>query len=618
MEKRAKVFQASGSPLKKQGLRQVERVQVEIWIISAILVITLFLLMTEIISVDLTALGIIVVLMVTGILTPVEGVAGFAHPAVITVGSLFLISKGLIRTGSVEFIGRQVIRLSKGNFKLALAVVMLTVAVSSAFINNTPIVILFIPVVMTMCCEFGLSPSKFLIPVSYASVLAGTCTLIGTSTNIIVSDMSRVAQYGTIGMFELSRIGLPIAVIGLVFIFFAAPKYMPSSLNPICQIQDEAHRRYLAELRIPRGSNLIDQDPATVFARDYPGMEVLELIRYSHIYFPDRDHEKIAPDDLLLVKGSVNDLVKVMDREKVELPQAEKGLRFGARKDEPMVVEMIIPPQSALLGRKLLDTRMVRDPDIHVIAIKRSGLHYTEKQIRDIRVRIGDIVLVWCKKSKLAGMRADKDFMIIEDVHEEIVLKQKSLVALIIFTGMVLCATLGVADIMVCALTGAFLMIFSGCLQLRDAYRALQADVLLLIAGTIALGTAMEKTGASRLYAQAFLDLLSGMPPGLILGGIILLASISTQILSNNATAVLIFPIAVSTAISLGVNPKPFIIGVAIGASACFATPIGYQTNLLVYGPGGYRFADYLKLGIPLNIMVLVLGTLLIPVIWPF
>ena len=589
-----------------------------IWIVSAILMVTLYLLITEKISVDLIAVGIIVALMVSRVLTPLEAVAGFAHPAVITVGSMFLLSKGLIRTGAVGFIGEKVVLLARGNAKLALLMILLTVAVASAFINNTPVVVLFIPVVMRMCCNFGLSPSKFLIPVSYASILAGTCTLIGTSTNIIVSDLSAKSGYGAIGMFELSTLGVPIAALGIVFLLVAAPRLMPSLLNPTCEIENSEHRRYLAEISIPRGSKLIGKDPGTVFAEDYPHLEVLELIRYSHIFHPGRDDLTVSADDLLLVKGSSNDLVEILHHDDVELPLAQKDLSFGPGKKETFVVELIIPPQSSLLGQRLLGSDLMRDPDIHIIAIKRSGLHYTEKQIRDVKLRVGDIILVWCYGDKLERMREEIDFIIVEDVHHEIVHKRKAWKALLIFAGLIIAATLGLADIMVCALTAVFLMILSGCLQMRDAYRALQADVLLLIAGTVALGTAMEKTGTSQLYADAYLGLFRGASPALVLGGFILLASISTQVLSNNATAVLLFPVAVSTALGLGVDPRPFIMAVCFGASACFATPIGYQTNLLVYGPGGYRFSDYLKLGIPLNFLVLILGTLMIPVIWPF
>ena len=589
-----------------------------VWIVSAILLVTLYLFITEKIPVDLTAIGIIVALVTFRIITPAEAVAGFAHPAVITVGSMFLISKGMIRTGAVGFVGEKVIQIAQGNLQLALLLILVTVAVASAFINNTPVVVLFIPVVMSMCCKFNLSPSKFLIPVSYASILAGTSTLIGTSTNIIVSDLSAKQGFGAFGMFELSILGVPIAIIGILFLLFVAPRMMPSLLNPACEIENSEHRRYLAELAVPRGSKLIGQDPAQVFAQKYPNLEVIELIRYSHIFHPLRDNVAIAADDLLLVKGSANDLVEIIHQDDVELPLAEKDLNFGSGKKESFVVELIIPPQSALLGQRLLESRLQRDPEIHIIAIKRSGLHYTEKQIRDIRLRVGDIVLIWCYEDKLDRMRDGVNYIIAEDVHHEIVQKRKAWKAGLIFAGLIVAATTGLADIMVCALTAVFLMIASGCLQMRDAYRAVQADVLLLIAGTLALGTAMEKTGTSQIYAEAYLKLFADFSPAFVLGGFILMVSISTQILSNNATAVLLFPIAVSTAIGLGVDPKPLIMAVCFGASACFATPIGYQTNLLVYGPGGYRFSDYLKLGIPLNLLVLIIGTLLIPVIWPF
>jgi di/tricarboxylate transporter len=589
-----------------------------VWIVSAILIVALYLFITEKVPVDLTAIGIMVTLVIFRIIPPAEAVAGFAHPAVITVGSMFLISKGMIRTGAVGFIGQKVIQMARGNFKLAMLVILLTVALASAFINNTPVVVLFIPVVMSMCCQFNLSPSKFLIPVSYASILAGTCTLIGTSTNIIVSDISAKQGYGAIGMFELSALGLPIAVLGIVFLMLAAPRFMPSLLSPTCEIENSEHRRYLAELAVPRGSRLIGLEPGQVFAEKYPELEVIELIRYSHIFHPSRDAVTIAADDLLLVKGSANDLVEIIHHDGVELPLAEKDLSFGPGKKETFVVELILPPQSSLLGQRLLESRLQRDPDIHIIAIKRSGLHFTEKQIHDVRLRVGDIVLIWCYGDKLDRMRNGADFIIAEDVHHEIVQKRKAWKAGLIFTGLLIAASTGLADIMVCALTAVFLMMVTGCLQMRDAYRSVQADVLLLIVGTLALGTAMEKTGTSQLYAEAYLKLFAGFSPEFVLGGFILLVSISTQILSNNATAVLLFPIAVSSALGLGVDPKPFIMAVCFGASACFATPVGYQTNLLVYGPGGYRFSDYLKLGLPLNLVVLILGSMLIPVIWPF
>lgn len=589
----------------------------EIIIVSTILIATIYLLISERIPIDLTAIGIMVALMLTGILTPVQAVAGFANPAVITVGAMFLISQGMVRTGAVGLIGQRVMDLAHGRARLALLMVLLIVGVASAFINNTPVVVLFIPVIITMGCRLGVSPSKYLIPISYVSILAGTCTLIGTSTNIIVSDLSARYGYGALGMFELAGVGLPLAVIGFGFIMAAAPRWLPDLAHPTCELDNQPKRRYLAELVVPRGSALVGLDPCTGLPAKYPGIEVLELIRYSHIFHPCRDAVAIAPDDLLLVKGSPNDLTHILQGRDVDLPATEKGISFGGP-DESLVVELIIPPQSDLLGQRLRETYLARDPDLHLVAVERSGLHYTERQIKDIRLRIGDILLVWCRADRMEKFRGRSDWIVVEDVHYDIVRKRKAPLAGLIFAAMVTAAATGLADIMVCALTAAFLMLATGCLPLKEAYRALQSNVLMLIAGTIALGTAMAQTGASQYYAELYLGLLHGWAPVWILAGFILLTSVSTQVLSNNATAVLLLPIAISTALGLGVHPKPFIMAVCFGASACFATPIGYQTNLLVYGPGGYRFSDYLKLGIPLNIIVLVGGTLLVPLFWPF
>jgi di/tricarboxylate transporter len=589
-----------------------------IWLVTLILVAAMLLLITEKLPVDLTSIGIVVALASSGILAPAEAIAGFANPAVITVGAMFLISKGMIRTGAVAFISQKVIEYSRGRPTLAIFLILAIVGTASAFINNTPVVVLFIPIILSLSCELDFSPSKFLIPVSYASILAGTCTLIGTSTNIIISDLSAANGFGSLGMFELSPLGLPIALLGIFFLIFAAPQLMPSMHNPVCELKDSEHRRYLAEFQVSRESPIIGENPDSYFTDKYPNMEVLELIRYSHVFYPDRDPVKIAPDDLLLVKGSANDLVEILNEHLVELPLAEQGMNFGAEQKKSLIVELIIPPQSSLLGERLVSSRLRRDPDIHIIAIKRRELHYAEPQVKDVRLKIGDILLVRLPESSLDRLRGETDFIIVEDVHHEIVHKRLARRSFLIFGAMIVAASTGLADILICALAAAFLMLLTGCLQLRDAYRAIDGRVLLIIIAMIALSAALEKTGASALYARIFLGLFSGLGPAYVLSGVILLTSISTHVLSNNATAILLLPIAISAAQGMGVDPKPFIIAVCFGASACFATPIGYQTNLLVYGPGGYRFSDYLKLGMPLNLLVLIMGALFIPLIWPF
>ena len=524
----------------------------------------------------------------------------------------------MIRTGALGYVSRAVMHHAKGSHMGVSLLVLLIVGASSAFINNTPVVVLFIPVVLGLSCEMSLSPSKLLMPVSHASILAGTCTLIGTSTNIIISDMSASYGLGPLGMFELSPLGIPIALLGIAYLIIAAPRMLPDLHSPVCETGDEEHRRYLAEVQVPRGSRIVGKRPEAYFAENYPDMEVLELVRYSHVFYPDREEVEIAPDDVLLVKGTANDMVAILHDDFIELPLAGKAEDAYSERKEALIEELIIPPQSSLLVQRGGASRLRRDPDIHIMAIKRRELHYSEAKVKEIRLKIGDILLVHLPEASLERLRSESDFIIIENIHHEIVHKRMAWRAFVIFGAMILAAGAGLADILVCSLAAAFMMIVTGCLQLRNVFRTMDSRVLLIIVAMMALSAALTKTGASEWYARTFLGLFSGMGPAYVLSGLILMTSISTHILSNNATAILLMPIAVSAAQSLGVDPKPFVVAICFGASACFAAPIGYQTNLLVYGPGGYRFSDYIKLGMPLNLLVLVAGSIFIPLLWPF
>ncbi len=587
-------------------------------IVSIILVASLIMLITEMLSVDKVAVGIMVALSLTGILTPKETVAGFSNSAVITVGSMFLISRGLIRTGAVGFVTEVVLQLSKGKKNLAFILILISVAFASAFINNTPVVVLFIPIVMGLSCECDFSPSKMLIPLSYVSILAGTCTLIGTSTNIIVSDLSASYGFEKLSMFELSSIGVPIAIMGILFLYFVSPLIMPERTAPVCELDETKKKRYIAELIVPKNSLLIDQEDIYLYIQQSLGLTLIEIFRDEDIIDPARTQVSCRPHDILLVKGGAEDLLSCLKNGLVELPHGAKEVKMVSDLEENLIVELIVPPLSNVLHERLLSTELQDDNQIQIIAIRSRRHHYSNRKIQKVRLKVGDIILICCPRKKLDKIRRGTDFIIIEDIHHAIIDKEKAKMAITIFCAVVFTASLGLADIMVCALTGVFLMALTKVLSLKDAYRSLEAEVLLLIVGTIALGGAMEKTGATKLYADFFIGMFQGLGPSYVLAGIILLTSICTHVISNNATAVLLVPIAISTAVTLGVDPKPFIIGICFGASACFASPIGYQTNLLVYGPGRYRFLDYLKLGIPLNILVILMGSIFIPMIWQF
>ena len=313
--------------------------------------------------------------------------------------------------------------------------ILLTVAMSSAFINNTPVVVLFIPIITSLSCEFGLSPSKFLIPVSYASILAGTCTLIGTSTNIIVSDLSAMYGYGELSMFELAVLGVPIALLGLGFLFFAAPRLMPGHVEPVCEVNNE-HRRYLTELLVPDDSPIIGNEPQQALSQISPYFEVFEVIRNEHIFYPWRNKMKIRAGDLLLVKGSAGDMIDMLKNKSVTLPHIEEDLNFTPGDSESVIVELIIPPQSSLVGDKLIESSLHGEHEKHIIAVKRRNIHYTEQKIRELKLRVGDILLVQSHQDELERLRRNPDFIIVEDVHHEIVLKKKAPVAAIIFAAL--------------------------------------------------------------------------------------------------------------------------------------------------------------------------------------
>ncbi len=585
--------------------------------VSILLVATIALLVTEKLSVELTALGLMVALAVTGILTPAETVAGFAHPAPITVGLLFIVSQGLVRTGAVDFITQWVMRRSQGNPKVLLALMLVLVGGFSSLLNNTPVVVLFMSITMAVCCQHSLSPSKFLLPVSFVSILAGTSTLIGTSTNIIVSDVAVAQGLEPIGMFELTLLGAPIAMVGAVFLYFCSSKLLRAHKEPACELRDDETQRYISELLIPDRSDLIGLEAPAGLTRKLPNIELYEIIRGNRIIDLLGETVALAAKDLLLVKASASDLAQVLDARCAVLPKSDEGTIAKPYDEGSIIVELVVAPNSSHNGRRLPQVLAQFDAHVHLLGLKRQQVHFSAQKVKNLHLSVGDILLVQAPADHIGQIRAAGDFVVVEGVHRSIVKRRRAPLAMAIFLAMVAAASFGIIDILVAALAGTFLMLVTRCLALQEAYRALDARVLLLIIATIALGGALNKTGAADLYAQAFLTPFAGASPQLVLSGFILLTSVLSLFLSNNSTAVLLVPIALSTAATLGVDPRPFIIGICFGASACYASPMGYQTNLLVYGPGGYRVSDYLRLGLPLNLFVWATASIFVPILWP-
>ncbi len=416
---------------------------IEIQIVTLILVTALVLLISGKLAVDKISLGILTLLPLTGILTPKEATAGFANPAVITVGAMFLLSRGLIRTGAVGVVTNLVLTLSKSNRRLAFFLILLTVGLSSAFINNTPVVVLFIPIVMGLSCEYDFSPSTLLIPMSYVSILAGTCTLIGTSTNLIVSDLAATYGYGPLSMFELGKAGLPIALVGIVFLLIFSSKALPSRLGPVCELNQASEKRYIAELVVPEGSPLIGNTDIIDHANLTLGLDIIEVFRNDHILDPARIPLEIKENDILMAKGSAEDLVSVMKKQVLVPTHGEENLHLGSGEADDFIVELVVPPMSGLLKEPLRSTDLNNDPDIQIVAIRSRQSHYSYRKIKRVRLRTGDIILVRCPRQKLDTLRKGRDVIIIEDIHHDLMDKEKARMAAGIFVGVVGAAALG-------------------------------------------------------------------------------------------------------------------------------------------------------------------------------
>jgi di/tricarboxylate transporter len=590
----------------------------EIALVSVILVATLVLLVGEWLPMDLTAIGVMVLLMGTGLLTPAEGLAGFSNTAPITVGALFVVSAGLTRTGALDVVSNRIVSLTRGRSNLFLLISLTICGVLSAFVNNTPVVILFISIVMAYCCKYKKSPSKFLIPISYMSILAGTCTLIGTSTNIIVSDLGQQMGCQKIDMFELSTLGVPIALVGGAFLYLFSNRLLRGHKEPICELQPGDNQRYLSEVLVPVDSPIVGHEPREALRRDLARAEVFEVTRGRKVHDPREENLALAEGDRLLIKGSAGDLLELLEEGLVVLPEGRRGPRPKPYHRASMIAELIVPPNSMLAGARLADTELARDDALHIIGVKRRHQRYGWERASRLKMAVGDVLLVQGPQERFRQLGVSEDVVVVDNVFRIIRWRRRAWIAAALFGAMVVLASTGLLNILVAALGTAFLMILTGCLRLQTAYRSVDVKVLLLIIGTIALGKALQTTGAADLYAQSFLYLFADAGPHVVLAGFIVLTSLLSHFLSNNSTAALLVPLALATAMALGVNPRPFLIGICFGASACYATPIGYQTNLLIYEPGGYRFTDYLRLGLPLNLLVGASAAIFIPYIWSF
>ena len=588
----------------------------EMGIVFAVVVAALILFITEKYPVDQVALAIPVVLLIAGVLTPEEAASGFSNTATITVAAMLVLSLGLMKTGAVAAIARWARTARLGGPRLRLVVLCLVAAFVSAFVNNTPVVVVFLPIFMAVAQRSEEPPSMWLMPLSFAAILGGTVTLIGTSTNLVVYGMAKSRGLDELSMFSITPLGLVYCVLGLTYMFTVGRALLPKREGQSDLSGKYGVRDFVAELRVPRHAPAAGKTYAQTRWGETYGVSVLGLHRDGRTVWGPVANRRILPGDLLYVQGNTQNLLQLADKERLETAAHRQPVGTVLNLADARLAEVLVAPAAPVVGHTLKESRFQQRYDSTVLAIQHHGRTVRER-LAEVRFEPGDLLLVHGTASALEALSQTPGFVPLNEVVPPHTDRPRALVAVAILLGVVAVSGLEVAPIMAAALVGAALMMFSGCVRLEEIYEDMDWMVVFLLAGAIPLGVAMDNTGAAAWLAHQAAGAFGELGPRAVIAVFYLMTSILTSIMSNNATAVVMTPIAIGTAADLGLNPYALLVAVMFGASADFSTPIGYQTNTLIYGPGGYRFLDYLRVGGPLNLLLFVTATILIPEMWP-
>lgn len=589
----------------------------DILLVLAILCLTVALLMSEKLRVDAVAVLVMLTLVSFGLLTPSEGLAGFANPATITVGAMFILSYGLQQTGAVNELGKWLVKLAGSSQTRLTFSIMGAVAVMSAFINNTAAVAVFLPLTLKVARGLKESASRLLMPLSFAAMFGGTCTLIGTSTNILVNVIAQEYGLDGFGMFEFLPLGLLITGVGMLYMLIIGRRLIPdrqaqNQLTDRYQLRD-----YLTEVELLPNSPLVGQTVDQIQLALDSDINIIDIIRDKEdIPLPSVTRFLQAGDKLIL-SSNLQGLVQLMQRDEWEIMPEVSMEEMSLSDPSYTLAEAVIAPQSKLIGQRLRESDFRRQYNVVVLGIQHHG-KLIRSNLADLRLEVSDVLLLYGERADIDKLHKFKEFLMLRAVPGVQVRSQKAPLALAIVAGVVLLAALELLPIVVSAVLGGFLMVLTGILSLDEAYQALDAQVLTMLAGILSLGVAMEKSGTAAYLADLAVNLAGPYGPMALLSVFYLMTTLLTSVMSNNATAALLAPIVISVAAGLGVSPIPFLIAVTFAASASFMTPIGYQTNTMIYGPGGYRFFDFMRVGGPLTLLFWIISTLLIPVFWPF
>jgi len=584
-----------------------------------VVVLGLISFITEWLPADITALSITVALMLLGLVTPEEGVSGFSNPATVTVMAMFILSAGITKTGVIQVVRNWILRWAGDHPSQQIFVMGSIVGPISGFINNTAIVAIFLPIIEEWSKRKKISPSKLLIPLSYSTILGGLLTLIGTSTNILASGVSAQLGYGEFSVFQFTKLGLLVFIVGLTYLSLVAPKLLPNHLDENLVTEDYNLRDYVSEVVISPRSSLIGKTLQKTRIQRKFDVDVLEIIRDKQRFSQPIADKVLNAGDILVIRSSREELLKIRESKGLEILAdvkfQEQPIEKVIASGEEKIAEVLILSNSRLIGTTLKDLRFRQRYNATVLAIRR-GSEIVQGRLGKIPLKFGDLLLVQGPKQSFLGLQTTRELLVLEQKKVDILRRKKAWIALGITTGVILLAAFNIIPILVSALTGVVLMIVTGCLKPGEVYGAVRWDVIFLLAGLLPLGIAMNKSGATQWLAENLIGLGGHLSGYWILLFFFIITSLITEILSNNASVILMLPIAVEVAKTLDLNPYAFMYAVVFAASNSFMTPIGYQTNAMVYSPGGYKFFDFTKVGAPLSLLMMLTVPLLITFIY--
>ncbi len=581
-----------------------------------ILLGAIILFATEWLRMDLVSMLVLLTLALTGLVTVEDAFAGFSNPAVITVAAVFVLSAGISSTGAISKVGERLIEWTGHSPMLLTASIMATVAVFSAFINNIGATAILMPVVVMVARKLKVAPSKLLIPLAFGSLLGGVCTLIGTPPNILMNILMQEYAGRSFSMFSFTPVGVVLLLFGIGYMTFLGRHLLPSrksgTLTEAYQVKS-----YVTEVEIQPDSSYAGQTIAQSDLERELNLKIRALMRNQQKIPQPRRNRKLAVGDILFIEGDTADVLKLKNKKGLSVVQERDHPVPNSTSRDLVVVEASLTPTSEMVGKTLRQVRFANTYGLTVLAIWRSGAPVVRKVDRVV-LRFGDVLLLQGSEENVHHLGREHGFLLLGGVEPIPYRPRLAPIAIGILAAVILLSTLGVLPIMLAATSGAMIMVLTRCLTPKEAYESIDWPILMLIAGTLPLGHALENSGAARLLADLIIGGVGAYGPWVVLGAVFLITFSLTEVMSHAAAAVLVAPIAYNAAVDMAVSPEPFFMAVAVAASMCFMTPISHQSNALVMGPGGYKFYDYLKVGAPLNLSIWLLATLLIPLVFPF